>query len=49
MESFSEVHSIPVPVDYEKRLKGLDGEWEAFLEKLKEAAETLQTSKDQFG
>lgn len=47
--SFPELHNISVPVEHAKRLKGLDGEWEKFLENLKDSAETLQTSKDQFG
>lgn len=46
--SFADIHNISVPVEYQKMLKGLDGEWEAFLDKLKEVAETLQTSRDQF-
>ena len=45
----ADLHNIRVPVDYEKRLKGLDGQWEVFCEKLKEVAEILHTSKDQFG
>lgn len=44
-----DINNIEVPLEYQKKLKGLDGEWEVFLEKLKDAVETLQTSKDQFG